>query len=559
MVSFLYRISPLFFFVLFSLVLSGCISTKQFCLVDETTQKGQLTTVSEPADDEVQLRSTETDATLHQELDALSKTGKWGEQTAEQREINDSIQADFPVIVNTQVQMYLDLFENKWRRSFELWMARSGRYMPMMQSKLKDADLPSDLAYLSMIESGYDQLAYSRSKAVGLWQFMAATGKEYDLVINKHMDERRDAEKSTDAAIAFLKDLHSEFGDWHLAVAAYNAGPGKIRSGLRKYKVDNFWDLAQCNHLRLETKRYVPKLIAVIMIAREPEKYGFTNLQFDPPMTFDTLEVGPSMSLEAIAVVSETDLKTIKQHNLELRKNKTPANDKHYLAKIPKGTGTLAVKNLDRLHRYVSTGYKSHRVRNGETVKSISRKYNINTTTLLTVNHLSSNRIRTGSNLRIPYSTIKYQLLAENGKQTVKHRENLTLHQIRSGETISKIAEKYGVPPEMIVEWNGLESVHKIRAGQQLALYIHYADKGQVPRMVAVTRKIIHDPPLSSQELAAAKADGAGSFKWYTIQNGDSLWTISRKFNTSAAEIRKLNNLKSNLIHPGNRIKVKSV
>ena len=142
---------------------------------------------------------------------------------------------------------------------FERWLARSGYYLPMIQKELESSGLPLDLAYLAMIESGFSQLAYSRSSAVGLWQFMKPTGRQYDLLINTYIDERRDAVKSTRAAVTYLKDLYDEFGDWYLAVAAYNGGPGTIRKAVRGAKSNDFWEIAQRKSLRLETKRYVPK------------------------------------------------------------------------------------------------------------------------------------------------------------------------------------------------------------------------------------------------------------------------------------------------------------
>jgi membrane-bound lytic murein transglycosylase D len=569
-----------------TLILTGCIADKPFQILHEFQGLTEQPEVQSSDDPDLQLVNTEPETTLEQELEALSETGQWGDKNSSADQTDDqstTVVYDFPIVRNKQVEVYLNLFQNKQRAHFQKWLVRSGRYMSLMEKELAKAGLPQDLAYLSMIESGYNQLAYSKASAVGLWQFMRATGKQYNLAIDQHVDERRDAEKSTVAAVTFLGDLYQEFGDWHLAVAAYNAGPGKIGKGLKQYKVDNFWDLAKHNYLNLETKRYVPKLIAAIIIARDPEKYGFTDFDYAEPMEYDSIDVGPGMSLEAVAVVSGTDTKIIKELNQELRQGKTPPNLSHYSVKIPAGSKDLASNNMERLHSYVSTGYKTHTIRRGETLAAICRQYDINTTTLLKVNNLRSKKLKNGTNLRIPYSTVKYQLLPDgNAQQLAAYKNNLILHRIKQGESISKIAKKYCVPQEMIVNWNGLRSVNEIRTGQQLALYIEDAGKPAAKdnsTITAATNKIIlaNDvvatntteksgiPTLTARKKSTPKTDLKSaalkvvqpSYSWYKVKDGDSLWTISRRFNTSTNQIREWNNLKSNTIRPGSSLKVK--
>lgn len=582
MFHFFSRRIPLVAIAASTLFLTGCIANTSRLAMPEFQDITEEQEINQTDDPDLQLVTSEPETALDQELEALSETGQWGEKTTTP-EIIEKPQIvplyDFPLAMNKQVEMYLNLFQGKQRKTFQKWLARSGKYAPLMEAELKKAGLPTDLVFLSMIESGYNQRAYSRARAVGLWQFMRATGRQYNLKVDNYVDERRDAEKSTKAAVAFLGDLYAEFGDWHLAVAAYNAGPGKIRKGLRKYKVDNFWDLARHRYLKLETKRYVPKLIAAIILSRDPQKYGFTNIDYADPLAYDILEVGPNMNLDAIAIAAGTNTKQIKALNQELHKARTPANRSSYAVKIPAGSKELASNNMKRLHSYVSTGYKTHKIRKGETVAAICRKYNINTTTLLKVNNLRSATLKNGTNLRIPYSTVKYQLLPQGGdKQLAQYKENLILHRIKNGETISKIAKKYRVPKEMIVSWNGLPSVHKIRAGQQLALYIENTGAPREDihknRISASTAKLMVSktdstpvsvvasslPTLTASKKTAPKQSAEkAAYSWYKVRNGDSLWTISRRFNTSATEIRQLNNLKSNLIQPGSRLKVKKV
>ncbi len=523
----------------------------------------------EEDDSDLQLVETESGMCLDEELIALGKTGLWNiENTAVSVSPREDVRYDFPVVMNKQVNMYLDLFQNKQRRQFNQWLERSTKYRTLMEAELARAGLPLDLVYLSMIESAFYPRAYSRSRAVGLWQFMSATGKEYHLKIDKYVDERRDAEKSTKAAVHYLSDLYNAFGDWHLAVAAYNGGPGKIRGGLKRYKVDNFWDLASHKYLKMETKRYVPKLIAAIIIAKDPEKYGFFDIQYEEPLQYDSLEVHPGMSLGAVAMISNSSTREIKQLNQELRKGITPLNRASYTINIPPSSAPLAKRNLTRLHSMVSTDFKSHRIKKGDTLSKICRKYGVNKTTILKVNNLHSSKLIVGRNLRIPYTTVTYQLLPAGSKNaTAAFNENLVLHRIKPGESVSKIAKKYNVPERMIVEWNGLSSVHRIRAGQQLSLYINRNGKRADVAQTAYSTVAASSPerPGKKSRVASLRADkkkihisaSSKPYRWYQVQDGDSLWTISRKFRTSTADIKKWNNLKSNLIHPGSRLKLK--
>lgn len=512
---------------------------------------------------------SEPDIPLAQELEALKSTGQW-EQPQISPPVKTVIQPepvqpeplyDFPVVMNRQVEMYLDLFQGKQRKYFGRWLARSGRYRDMMHAELEAAGLPKDLIYLAMIESGYNQRAYSKSKAVGLWQFMAGTGRQYGLSITRYVDERRDAEKSTIAAVSYLNDLYEEFGDWYLAVAAYNGGPGTMRKAIRKTKSDDFWKIAQKKYLRLETKRYVPKLIATIMIAKEPEKYGFGHIVYDPPLTYDTLEVGPGLSLSAAAVLTGSNQKEIALLNQELRSSKTPLNKERYILKIPTGTKALAESNLPRLHSIVSTDYKTHIVKKNDTLAQVCRRYNINTTTLLKVNNLTSSTLKQGTRLRIPYQTVAYRILPEGMDARTFAKDDLVLHTVKKGETVSKISHRYQVPAELIVAWNGLPSVHKITAGQQLALYMSSTGPQTASSAAAAQNNsgaalaVLSDSSKHKPETIRE----TDPYTWYLVRNGDSLWTISRKFNTSPDDIKRWNNLKSNLIHPGSKLKLRDV
>ena len=322
------------------------------------TKSEKKIAVQEPAEyPDISSGKTEPEIFLKQELQALKSTDNWDDhQTGviQEVEIEDLTETevvyDFPITVNSQVEVYLELFQGAQRKYFTEWLARSGRYIPMMKEELKAAGLPLDLVYLSMIESGFSQTAFSKAKAVGLWQFMSPTGRDYGLEITKYIDERRDDKKSTRAAVTYLSDLYEEFGDWFLAVAAYNGGPGRVRNAIRKSKSKDFWEIAQKDILPLETKRYVPKLIAAIIIAKEPEEYGFTDIEDNQPISYDTIAVGPGLSFDTVARITNSSSAIIQSLNQELLQEKTPLDRDKYTLRIPKGTKEKAERNLSRLY-----------------------------------------------------------------------------------------------------------------------------------------------------------------------------------------------------------------
>ncbi len=543
----------------FATFLSSCATNNNVSGIPDFSN-GKRAGNSNNETNDTELDNIESKVCLNEELVALSQTGNWDEKPSpDSVALSDSVVFDFPVVLNKKVDMYLNLFQNKQREQFSRWLAKSAMYRPMVEKELEEAGLPKDLFYLAMIESGYNQMACSSSKAVGLWQFMKPTGRQYDLQVDKYVDERRDPLKSTRAAVTYLSDLYKEFDDWYLAVAAYNSGPGTIRNGLRKYNVDNFWDLAGKQYLSLETKRYVPKLIAALLIAKDPEKYGFTDIAYSKPLDYDAITVGPGMSLEAIALISNSSPKEITRLNRELRLGKTPLNLARYEVKIPAATAGIAKKNLSRLRSVVSTGYKTHKVMKGDSLSKICKKYAVNKTTILRVNKLHNGKLAYGLRLKIPYSRISYRLLPENSSGSMTaYQDSLVLYRIKKGDTISKIARLYHVPPNMIVAWNGLKNDHSIRAGQQLALYIDNSDEGE--DMASYTNEnAIRLVASKEYKKILRQPDSDSSYQWYNVKDGDTLWTISKKFSASTADIKKINNLTSDLIHPGSILKVKKV
>lgn len=320
---------------------------------------------------------------------------------------------DFPLQMNDQVEYYLDFFTNRNRKTFSAWLARSSRYLPMIKKELALAGLPLDLAYLPMIESGFSTTASSQASAVGTWQFMRATGRSYGLKVNKYVDERRDPVKSTKAAVAYLSNLYKQFDSWHLAVAAYNAGEGKIKRAMKQSETDDFWEIAKSQYIYSETKLYVPQLIAAIMIAKDPEKYGFDDIDYDEPLDYETVRVPRGTPIKAVAVACNLADEEILALNRHLSKAITPPSEANYPLRVPPGKKDLVVENLPKVRQVTVTKFNTHVVKRGETLTTIRRKYKLSKTTLLKANNLEQERLSLGQHLRIPCQTTAYKLSDE--------------------------------------------------------------------------------------------------------------------------------------------------
>jgi membrane-bound lytic murein transglycosylase D len=274
-----------------------------------------------------------------------------------------------------------------------------------MKNLLKEYGLPEDLVYLSLIESGFNPYAYSRAKAVGLWQFISLTGKRYGLKVNWWVDERRDPEKSTIAAAKYLKDLYEMFSCWYLAAAGYNAGEYKIIKAIKRYQTEDFWKLTQHQYLKRETKDYVPLMIAAAIVAKDPEKYGFIDVEYQEPLRYEEVKVPELTDLSLIAKACEISLDEIKDLNPELRRGVTPPNETEYEIKIPFGKKDLFLKNFEALQPLEKFAFKTHPVKKGETLKGIATLYRVDLEPLLEINHLNkTSRISKGETLLIPIS-----------------------------------------------------------------------------------------------------------------------------------------------------------
>jgi len=375
---------------------------------------------------------------------------------------------DIPMVDNAQVQKYIRYYTEKQRKWFTVWLQRSTRYVPLMEEIFAEEGLPRDLVYLAMIESGFNPRAYSWAHAVGPWQFISSTGKLMGLKRDWWHDERRDIEKSTRAAARFLKDLYGRFDDWYLALAAYNAGPGKMSRAIKKYKSRDFWKLCRGRYLAPETKAYVPKMLAVVQIAKQPAKYGFADIDWQEPLAWETVILPSSTDLEIVADFCEVDYETIKALNPELKRWCTPPGAKNYQMRVPAGTRELFEPRYAELPASKRANYQHVRIKNGDTLSALARRYGVRVKDIMTMNNIrNANRLKVGQDLVLPlrkgYNPKVVASLKDDHNKTRR-----SYYTVRKGDSLWSISRRFGVSTKQLRVWNRLGWNNVIRPGQKL-------------------------------------------------------------------------------------------
>ncbi len=344
--------------------------------------------------------------------DSLNPPAEIAQSPEPFRDVADPAGYNMPIVMDPSVQNHIHYFNTSIRGRFEQWLIRLSRYQPLVETIFTEFHLPSDLIYLSLVESGFNPYAYSRAKATGPWQFMKGTAKVYGLRVDQYVDERRDPIKSTVAAARYLRDLYDIFGAWPLAMAAYNAGEGKVMRALHKAQAESFSEISKTRLIRRETKEYVPRFMAATIIAKNPDRYGF-NQEAAAPHRFDEVPVTRSIHFRAITHATGIPYEELRLLNPELRRDATPPSDPLYLLKVPVGTKEKVERLLERIpthkfsplptkDRYETTG-SSHwyKVRVGDTLEKVSKRFRIPLKTLKTKNNLSGPTIRPGDFLVI--------------------------------------------------------------------------------------------------------------------------------------------------------------
>jgi membrane-bound lytic murein transglycosylase D len=489
---------------------------------------------------------------------------------------------DLPVVKNAKVDYFIDYYARRGHRGFRRWLERSGRYLPMMRDIFAAEGLPQDLAYLAMIESGFNERACSRASAVGPWQFMEGTGRMYGLNNDWWRDERRDPVKATRAAARHLRDLHRMFdGDWPLAIAAYNAGAGKVRQAVRRAGSRDFWEISRHHFLRAETRNYLPKLFAVLHIAKDPAAYGFDDLNYQDPLAYDEVRLPDTTDLDIVARLCGVDYRAILKLNPELKRWCTPPALTDYALRIPAGKQEAFVTAYAEIPAERRANYRQHRVRAGETLGGLAHRYGIRVRDIMLLNRIKDPRkVRIGRNLILPlrpgYSALPVATLADDYV-----RSGTRSYRVRTGDSLWTIARRFGVTTRKLCAWNGLRADAVLRPGKVLkvagaakpspSLSTYRVRTGDslwtiAKRFGVTTRKLcvwnglsadaVLQPGMVLQLKAAGRTVAAKSRRIvYQVRSGDSLWSIGRRFDLAVKQIRSWNNLDENhVLQPGQKL-----
>lgn len=441
-----------------------------------------------------------------------------------------------PIIKNARVERIIDFFQTRGREDFQIWLNRIPKYKETFTSILAQYDLPPELFYLALIESGLNPKAYSYAHASGPWQFISSTGKFYGLDRNWWIDERRDPIKSTHAAARYLSKLYEEFGDWYLAMAAYNAGERRIWRAIRREDTRDFWSL---HTLPRQTRNYIPTFMAATIIAHHPEEYGF-KIEPQEKYMVDMVKVERSYDLFRIAEAMNVDASELRRLNPELRRGVTPTGVESYTLNLPVGTRDKFIAMREEIPEAGQREHVSHIVSYGETLSLIARRYHVSVTSIVRANNIrNSHRIKVGQRLLIPAPGTSSGALASRSGSTTKKvpgRTALT-YVVKRGDTLGEIAEAYNTRASSIRSWNGLRYGEYIYPGQHLTIHV----------------------PENSSLASATKTVSTkdGEYKVYTVQPGDTLWDIARKHGVEVDQLRAWNmELASGYIKPGDKVKI---
>ncbi len=468
----------------------------------------------------------------------------------EQPAPTDEHSPTLPVVSNERVDAFIDLFQGPQKEWMKRALHRSGRYSQRMKEILREEGLPEDLVYLALIESGFNPHAYSRAKAMGIWQFIPGTGRRYGLVINWWIDERRDLEKSTRAAAHYLKNLYGLFEDWYLAAAAYNAGEGKLQRAIHKYDSTCFWDLSQYRYLRSETKNYVPRFLAALTIAKEPDQYGFSDVRYDEPLLYETVRVPDATDLAVIARGCGASLALMNTLNPQLRRGCTPPEYPDYEVKIPRGTKERFLDYYARLDPAKRLTFRRHRIQKNETLSHIALRYGISVNSIVTINHLHSRHtIREGKSLIIPLpASYKVVAQARPARKPVKLPDlsgqgyRKVVHVVEPGDSLWQIARRYGVSVSSLRKWNRQYRSSSIRPGQNIVVWLEDPSPQARPAI---------------REAKGQPVEGQGKPIWYTVKPGDSLWEIAHEFGVTVGQLSQWNRIDVHRpIRPGLRLRI---
>ncbi len=474
--------------------------------------------------------------------------------------------SDVPLVRNSTVDEYIEFFSktDRGKNFIDKTMYRSGKYFPLMRKILRFHKTPEEMIYLSVQESGLNPTIVSKAGAVGLWQFMPATGKSYGLYQDNYRDDRRDVEKSTDAAARHLKDLYRTFGDWYLAWAAYNAGPGRVNGAISKSGSKDFWTLR--NYLPGETKNYVPSILALSFIYRNPGDYGFKDIEYGKPITFERINIEGELSLEKVASYSESDIETIRELNSELTADVVPKYDVPYQLRLPQGTYKAFIKNYRSSSDFKSNGSIEPEFAGNESSSYYSTEVSVVTYEVKDYNP--------GDQIHIASGTKKTKLI----------------YTFRGRESLYEVADSFKVRESDIRRWNYLSWGINPKPNQPLAIYLtdkqykafygikeeEKDDDVEVIKEDKNTEVIRNDYGKKSNDSEYKKENDIKEKKEekvtekkekktsteklinYTVKEGDNLSVIAEIYGVALTDLRDWNGIEGDKILAGQKLKIYS-
>ena len=456
-----------------------------------------------------------------------------------------------PLEINHRVELAMKYFQTKGRNVFTRWLERSGKYEDMVIATLRKYELPDDLLFLAMIESGFNPNAQSYARASGMWQFISATGRYYGLRNDWWFDERRDPQLATEAAAQHLKDLYDRFGHWYLALAGYNCNPKKVEARMRQYNTRDFWQLKR---LPRQTRNYVPTYIAATIIAKNPKKYGFHVDKLEP-VKFDTVMISESVDLNIVAKCVDTSFAAIKELNPAVRQWCTPPGVKNFTLNLPEGKREIFKSNYAGIPDDEKRSWVRHKIRTGETLSQIASKYSTTISVIKSYNSINGTWIRAGHYLVIPVPQNKnfyneYRSYASSRSSTPKKARTVVVpkghkkvvYSVKKGDTLGDIAENFNTRAGNIRSWNGLYYGQHIYPNQKLTLWVND-----------------NSTAAGAGESYSRALTSVNPGEYYTVRNGDTLWDIANKYGISIGNLKKWNNKSTNNIRPGEKLRIRQV
>jgi membrane-bound lytic murein transglycosylase D len=456
--------------------------------------------------------------------------------------------SDLPLMMTDEVAAYINYFSGRGRGILERGLVRSGRYQEMIQRTLKNEGVPQDLIYLAQAESGFHPLALSRAGARGMWQFMAGRGAGYGLQRTKWVDERQDPEKATRAAARHLKDLYNQFGDWYLAMAAYNSGPGTVQSAVKRTGYADFWELYKRNVLPKETRNYVPIILAVTIMAKNPSQYGLADLAPDKPLPYDSVRIDYPVDLRLVAQCVDATPADLQDLNPSLLRWTTPENTEFEL-RLPEGSKDKYGQAIATIPQEMRVWWRYHKVAPGDTVASIAQAYRSTPKAILQANQLEPDaELLADSKLVIPISAGRHA----TSEDAQVYSRRFTRYTVRRGDTVNSVADRFGVPEGMVRRWNGLKT-NSLRGRRTVFVHLPVTP-GSSPSWAA---KAPAKAKSKKTAVVAAQTPQPKPVVHHRVKEGETLTSIATGYHTSVAALKR-DNGELSILRPGMVLLIRS-